>query len=485
MFRLSKYTIMTTDDEGGALWYNAATGERRCLTPGEARLASAWATDSSTLPEPGVPASGTGGGGDPGESAPVASSNGSGERVAAREAALADELIRKGFFVDAARRETRDILVRLKAERRARAHLGLTVLATLDCNLACPYCVVRTSQGAGYMSARVQRRLLSWWKEQLPGRRSCSLDWMGGEPLLYPDAFWALCNELLAIARSEGVRVIRHAMATNGVSVTPELADQLRSLGMNHIQITLDGPESYHDRSRPMASGGGSYRRIVEGLKAVVPACRVQVRVNLTTANSSGFEPLLDELAAEGLAGKVGIYPARVFEPEHRKGALPVPTLDREAFARAATRFAVAAMERGFPPPLLPPPSTGGFCGAYRSSHFVVGPRGLLYGCPGQVTAGGEYAVGSIFSPDRTSEQEVNQAFYDQYGPTKANGCFTCKLLPICLGGCPEVVRASGVLDDGCVPWRDCLDTQLVIEHEWMKLTKEEPWNEKRDSSSR
>ncbi len=463
MYKLSRYTLTTRDEEGRALWYNSATGARVVLNAREARLADAWASDPGGLP--GLDREGKAVAPERGA---VFSDEGTDEvRLAAR-------LVREGFFVPESRREVAELLTRLKEERRATGHLGLTVLATLDCNLACPYCVVPVTQGLGYMSPRVQQRLLAWWKEQLTGRTSCSIDWMGGEPLLYPDAFWALSGELLAIAQSMGVKVARHAIATNGTCVTPELAEQLRSIGVNHVQITLDGPEPYHDRSRPAATGDGTYRRILEGLKAVAPVCETQVRVNLTAENVEATERLLADLAAEGLSGKIQVYPARVFEPEIRRGSLHAPTLNRDTFARAAIRFSVAAMEHGFPPGRLPPPARGGFCGAHRRSHFVVGPRGRLYGCPGRVTPDGRYAVGSIFTSDRSPGQEANQAYYDRHGPTKAKGCLDCSLLPVCLGGCPEISRSTGDVVDECIPLRFCLDKQLVIEHEWLKLMEEE-----------
>lgn len=420
---------------------------------------------------------------------------------------FAQHLLHHGFFVPSARQEVQEVLERMRLERQQSSHISLTLSMTSDCDLACPYCVINTTQGRGGMPLHVQQALLRWWEKQLVGRETCSFEWMGGEPLLYPETLISLGKQLLERAEFAGVRCVHQTLITNGTNLTLELAPRLKALGINHVQVTLDGPPESHDVCRPAADGSGSFERILANLKQVAGFFTVSIRVNLSAQNASLANTLLDRLVAEGLNKQVQVYPARVYEPEAKKtgpledyvlegdlgddgdglmgestltsacgGATPglyshcspaPQSLTPEVFGKISTVFELDAMERGFGRTGLPGVARGGFCGAYHQSYFVVGPDGLLYRCPSRVGQVKSSAIGSVFDLTPAPWMGENQHFYDALAPTQEKGCFSCKILPTCLGGCPEESKVSGRLRDECSPWRFRIKNQLVIEHEW------------------
>lgn len=388
---------------------------------------------------------------------------------------LPARLLKDGFFVPASRSELKQILSRMKQERQQRAHISLTLSMTSDCDLACPYCVIRTTKGKGGMPLHVQQALLRWWEQQLVGRSTCSFEWMGGEPLLYPQTLLSLGKELLARAEVAGVTCIQQTLITNGTHLTPELLPALKAMGIRHIQITLDGPPELHDVCRPSLDGKGSFETILRHIQAASKDFAISIRVNLTQSNAERYSELLDRLAAEGLQS-LAVYPARVYEPESRSecGSFSQCSLTPEDYARLAINFELDGMDRGFQRTALPRVAYGGFCGAYHQSYFVVGPDGLLYRCPSRVGQVTSSAVGSVFDVAPAPYMARNQAYYDALGPTETKGCFSCKLLPGCLGGCPEESKVSGELVDECSPWRFRLKHQLAIEHEWLKACAQE-----------
>lgn len=512
-YKPSFYNLRAVDVDGSAFLLNTATAARLYLSPEQQARLQTWQDNSAlfeaalhqslALPSP--------------ISSPLESASpivpGCPQDVVkdptdlrVSDDTFALHLLQHGFFVPSERQEVQEVLERMRLERQQSSHISLTLSMTSDCDLACPYCVINTTQGRGGMPLHVQQALLRWWEKQLVGRETCSFEWMGGEPLLYPETLISLGKQLLERAAFAGVRCVHQTLITNGTNLTPALAPRLKDLGINHVQVTLDGPPESHDQCRPAADGSGSFERILENLKQVSGFFNISIRVNLSAQNASLANTLLDRLVAEGLEKHVQVYPARVYEPEAKKtgpvqdevlegdfgddgdgltgesaqssacGATPgiyshcspaPQSLTPEVFGKISTVFELDALERGFGRTGLPGVARGGFCGAYHQSYFVVGPDGLLYRCPSRVGQVKSSAIGSVFDLTPAPWMGENQKFYDGLAPTQEKGCFSCKILPTCLGGCPEESKVSGRLRDECSPWRFRIKNQLVIEHEW------------------
>jgi len=78
----------------------------------------------------------------------------------------------------------------------------------------------------------------------------------GGEPLLRPDFF-----EIMDYANSKG---FKWGMTSNGLLITPEVAQKLRITGMKTISISVDGLEESHEWFRQVK---GSYQKTLDGIK--------------------------------------------------------------------------------------------------------------------------------------------------------------------------------------------------------------------------
>ena len=83
----------------------------------------------------------------------------------------------------------------------------------------------------------------------------------GGEPFLYPD----LQEALRFAAGQEGIRV---CVSTNGTLIGPEEAALLKDTGVK-AQVSVDGPEAYHDEVRGVS---GAFRRASRGIEHLAAA---------------------------------------------------------------------------------------------------------------------------------------------------------------------------------------------------------------------
>ncbi len=146
---------------------------------------------------------------------------------------------------------------------------------TERCNLRCRHCYqagVRCAEmGADEIlhTAQVLRDLFRDWAETYDIRFSPSLTVTGGEPLIRNDLF-----ALLEAGRRLGFEL---HLLTNGTLVTARIAGKLRDIGVQTVQVSIDGTEEAHDALR----GGRAFRRAMQGVEALV-AASLEVTLNVT-----------------------------------------------------------------------------------------------------------------------------------------------------------------------------------------------------------
>lgn len=104
------------------------------------------------------------------------------------------------------------------------------------------------------------RATLAYWQDayELPFQPLLHLT--GGESLLHP-AFW----DVLEHARGEGFGL---SVLTNGTLVDTPKAERLASLGVESVQVSVEGPPLIHDAIR----GAGSLARTLTGTARLVAA---------------------------------------------------------------------------------------------------------------------------------------------------------------------------------------------------------------------
>ena len=64
--------------------------------------------------------------------------------------------------------------------------LYLTLVPTLDCNFACPYCYQREAHNQYYMSEELKHGILNFIKKECLAKKIKRVEttWFGGEPTL-------------------------------------------------------------------------------------------------------------------------------------------------------------------------------------------------------------------------------------------------------------------------------------------------------------
>ncbi|HZI93690.1 MAG TPA: radical SAM protein, partial [Patescibacteria group bacterium] len=228
-----------------------------------------------------------------------------------RKRELREHLVRGHFLIEDEVDELAQMKVDILKDRFRTDMMALTIAPTLDCNFRCDYCYEEHLRVT--MSAAVQQALVRFTEQRCATIANLQVCWFGGEPML-PTAFPVveqLSRRFLDLTRSRGIGYAAE-IVTNGYFLDREKVDLLKTLGVQTIQVTLDGPPVIHDRRRILLGGQGTFWRIMDNMKQVAGMLPIKLRINVDRRNAGATIDLLEVLAREGIADKVHPYIAQV-----------------------------------------------------------------------------------------------------------------------------------------------------------------------------
>jgi uncharacterized protein len=177
--------------------------------------------------------------------------------------------------------------------------LHLILLPTEKCNFRCTYCYEDFKIGRMHpTTVNGIKRLLS---SRVPALRSLVLSWFGGEPLLAKDILLDIGNHADALCRQYGVG-FSTCITTNAYVLDQELFSKLLSISHRHFQITLDGDEEWHDKTRLLANRQPTFEVIWSNLKAYLlneGKYRISLRLHVHRDNIESVKRLYRRVSDE------------------------------------------------------------------------------------------------------------------------------------------------------------------------------------------
>jgi len=375
---------------------------------------------------------------------------------------LLDGLERGGFLVEDGVDELARIKVATFRDRFRTDRLMLTIAPTLDCNFRCDYCYEEHLRVT--MSGPVRQALVEWVEAQARGLTALWVTWYGGEPLLprSREAIGELTDGFRRIAAEHGLDYGAE-LVTNGYLLDRATMQQMLELGVERVQVTLDGPREIHDRRRILVGGAGTFDRIVANLEEVMDLVEIQLRINVDRRNAMSCLEVVELLVERGMDRMVRPYIAQVTMDGAACGNIQEACYSSAEFARTEVEIYREAARRGLPLGRYPVRIPGAFCTADRVNAFVVGPSGLLFKCWHEVTLDPSRAVGSVVDGQEPWQKAIEDRWL-AWDPFEKKGCRECDILPICHGGCPLEALEHPERDRGsCERYRYNLDGILEV----------------------
>ncbi len=159
---------------------------------------------------------------------------------------------------------------------------------TESCNLSCRHCYQGERSSEELPLSEIARGvnevsdMIRDWSEAYGVAFSSSMNITGGEPLLRKDLF-----EILGEIKGRGFKVY---LLTNGTLISRDRARKLAALGLDGVQVSVEGPEHVHDAIR----GKGSFAASTDGIERLVDAgLPVTLNVTLSTMNASSMKKII------------------------------------------------------------------------------------------------------------------------------------------------------------------------------------------------
>lgn len=210
-----------------------------------------------------------------------------------------DFLVEKGFLVDEADDELQKVKDLVYLIDQDESMFQLHINPTMNCNFKCWYCY-ETHIKDSKMDISTVENTLRFVKDIVNTRKESlkffSLDWFGGEPLLYyRKVILPILEEVHKICTSLGIKM-NSGMTTNGLLINSDVIETAKRFNLSFFQITLDGHRDRHDVVRFVSEGRGSYDAIISNIKLLAyNGIKVLIRINCSPETL----PDLEKIAAD------------------------------------------------------------------------------------------------------------------------------------------------------------------------------------------
>lgn len=348
---------------------------------------------------------------------------------------LYEYLIKNNFLVDAKLNELDRLKIRFQQDKYNEHYMHLTILPTINCNLACPYCY--EDKRDENMTLKVIQKLKKFVTDKIDNLSNLNVTWYGGEPLLQIGVIEKLSRFFIQECDKKNVRY-NAKMITNGTLLTDNIVDILIQSKVTQLQVTIDGPEDVHNKRRYYKCGTKeSFQDIIRGLKACQGNIPVNIRINVDYSNIEHFKELIDYLKINGLLGinsKNGVslglvkkWTANVKMDEKKMLSINEFGYKLEDLKNYLKKQQILSRDSYCFNPTTP-------CGVLNILNFLIMPNGELSKCWIHSTERDE-VVGNLENGlDFSTNSTVTWTAYD---PTLDNTCAKCSYLPVCAGGCP------------------------------------------------
>lgn len=308
--------------------------------------------------------------------------------------------------------------------------LEIIVVPTLACNFKCWYCYeshgdkTRISKNeVDNIAKYVGRRLAEDNRV-----KKVSLSFFGGEPFLcYDSVMLPLLEQVHALCESRNVSFTASA-TTNASLVNEKRLAELKPLGWDFMQITLDGNKNRHDKVRFSAQGKGSYDIIINNvLMALRYGIRIMLRINVSEETNLDVEQLLQSFNKlnETERKQLTFQIQRVWQSPKEVDQTISEIVGKIRLAGYSCKSVYSN-----------PSSIWNTCYADKENEIVVNPRGEIFKCTARDFSKGQ-VEGVLTAEGKIAWNELHGKRIRISALDNA-ACSQCPILPICVGGCSQ-----------------------------------------------
>lgn len=395
---------------------------------------------------------------------------------------LPDRLLQRGYITAKSQEEEFAFLHKLCAAllEKSQKSIQITFILTYNCNFRCEYCCERFVQNKGEVVLKKQltREIVDAVFTQVErfrenGQNVENICLFGGEPLLPQNETIVryICEKAIKL----GISV---SCISNGFFLK-QYIPILKEYHVKEIQITLDGDEVEHDKRRFLASGGGTYKTIVNNIShALQEGVCISVRTNINKKNIHQMSRLIDLYIQYGwtnfdnfnyyFKATMPCYEVLkdicsdvdlIKEIEKIFGIENMDKFQLNSVYSSLSRSLRNMLEnKGFAP------LQSVYCGA-SGGMYDIDAFGDIYAC-NDVLTDSSCVIGTV---DTQNEQFILNENYDKWKKRSVDRmphCKKCPYLLFCGGGCAGQARFSekeGIYSSYCMDFKNIF-RQVAVE---------------------
>ena len=308
----------------------------------------------------------------------------------------------------------------------------LHINPTLDCNMKCWYCYEKHISDY-QITPETKEKILKFLSKLLTEKKDLKyfdLGFFGGEPLIHFKKSSADIIEYAASLCKEKNIAFRVHFTSNATLLNDSIIEFLSNYDCG-FQITLDGNEEEHNKTRYHSNGRGTFRDIILNIhKLTERKIGVVVRVNYTQKNASSVLEILREfkdLKKEQRKFLRFDFQCVWQERSKEESDFEAVIMDvRNHFEKEG--FNVLAN-------YLPKRATDS-CYGDKKNHALINYNGDIFGC----TARDFSTTNRLGVLNEEGIIEYDADKYKKWRTARFSKpvCHTCRIAPICGGGCTQ-----------------------------------------------
>lgn len=320
----------------------------------------------------------------------------------------------------------------IKIDNNAETYM-LTINPTMNCNFKCWYCY-ETHIKQSKLNNDIKSRLCKFIEKTVINYSSLqtfSLSFFGGEPLLYFEkTVEPIINFSKHICEQKDV-VLTIGFTTNGYLINENI---LKYFSDNNLtcgfQITLDGYKDEHDKIRYVNVNKGSYSEIIKNIRLLILNKHfVRLRINYTNDNITNTHKIPEEFIdiAKEIRDEYLVFDFhRVWQNIAEGDINDLVQLNMEKIYDKGFIVRGNSSLNNVADP----------CYADKRHTVTVNYNGDIYKCTArdftrENRAGYLNNDGELVWENNHLEKRMNIKF-------KNKPCQTCRILPLCGGGCSQ-----------------------------------------------
>lgn len=294
------------------------------------------------------------------------------------------------------------------------------IYTTLKCNAKCAYCFEKRENKT--MTIETADKLLEFMEKRLESKTRLIIQWFGGEPLLNQKIISYITEKAIEMCHLKGCRY-EAEMVTNGFLITEELSSKMANeWKVRYIQITLDGQKERYERIKNYGVED-AYERVLGNIRKLMEQkINVSIRINYDNSTVDETKSLIRELSERFSEYKnKHIYARRIMEDDADNSLTGSEDTDIEILEELYRCGQLRNILKSIP-------KRDNTCIAHLVNACMILPDGQIGKCSQAISKGD--VVGNI-ETGICRKKETRWC-----SPLLPEKCNSCKLLPLCNGGC-------------------------------------------------